>query len=183
MRKTLIAAFVSASVFALPTFAMAQVSLGGAAHAGAGLSPGAGGALRGAGRIDAGAGQALPPLQRQVRHTAGQATRHAGTLTPPARADLDAAASSSTGADAAGADMHAGAGVDAHVDADARPARERAADASRGVGDEVRTTAHDAIDSTHRSAGSVGDAVRQTATESSVGADAKVRAKADEHGH
>lgn len=182
MRKTLIAAFVSASVFAFPALAM-QVHLGGATHAGAGLSPGGGGALRGAGRLDAGATQALPPLQRQVHHTAGQVTRHADRSALPERADLDAATSSSTGAQAAGAEMHAGAGVDAHVDADAKPAQERAADASRGVGDQVHRTAHDAIESTHRSAGSVGDAVRQSATETSVGADAKLRARADEHGH
>jgi Spy/CpxP family protein refolding chaperone len=186
MRKTLLAAFISASVFALPAFA--QVSLGGAGHAGGGVAVGAGGALNGAmrapGQLGAQAEPTLHRVDRQTRHAVRHATAQTrSTLNRHDKADLDDSADGSAHADAMGTHVRANAGADAHGSVDAGAAADHAVDTSRGVGRQVRHSAHSAIDEADRTSGSVGEAVRQTATENSVGADAKIRAKANAHGH
>jgi hypothetical protein len=186
MRKTLLAAFIGASVVALPAFA--QVSLGGAGRVGAGVtaSPGStlNGAMRAPGQVGMQAGQDLRRTDRQLRHSTRQASeRTRSTLDRHGRADLDTRVNGAADADAHGNRLHANAGVEANAGVDAGAAAARAGSTGRGVGGQVRDSAHTAIDSADRSAGSVGDAVRQTATGSSVGADANVRARADEHGH
>ena len=182
MRKTLLAALIGASVFAvLP--ALAQVDLGGAGKVGAGVTAGAGGALNGApGRLGPPAGQTLQRADRHARHAAGRATEPSRQrLDRHGKADVDASGSTAVRAGdrraRADADLRAGARVDAGA------ATDQAKGSARGVGNQVSDAAHTAIDSAGRTAGSVGDATRRTATESSVGADAKVRARADEHGH
>ena len=186
MRKTLLAAFISASVFALPAFA--QVSLSGAGHLGGGVTGGAGGALNGAMRGPAQLGAPTPPGLQQtrhhVRHTVDKTTGDAhSTLERHGKVHADTDASGAARADAGDTHAHANAGVDADADVNSAAAADRASGSARGVGDQVSDTAHSAINSTERSAGTVGDAVHRSATESSVGADTKVRAKADAHGH
>lgn len=184
MRKTLLAALIGASVFAvLP--ALAQVDLGAASQAGAGVSAGASGAVNGApGQLGAQPGQTLERADRHAHHATRHATEHTRrTLDRHGNADVDTTASGSAGARASDQRAHADVGVRAGARVDAGAASDQAASSTRGVGDQVSDTAHTAIDSAGRTAGSVGDATRQTATETSVGADAKVRAKADEHGH
>lgn len=181
MQKTLLAAFIGASVFALPCFA--QVSLGGAGRVGAGLNAGTGalnGAMRTPGQLE---GQVEPTLRhadRHARHANRQATGQArSTLDRHGKAD--AAVGGSASADAAG--HHVGTGAHRSADVDAGAMAQRATTTTRGVGHQVSDAAHAANERTDRTAGSVGDAARQSATSNSVGADAKVRAKADEHGH
>lgn len=187
MRKTLLAAFISASVFALPAFA--QVRLGGAGHLGGGVTGGAGGTLNGAMRGPGQLGAPVPPpslqqARRHAHHTAAKATGDAhSTLERHGKAHVDTAAGGTAHADTGSTRAHANADVDAGADVDAPPAADRATGSGRGVGDQVSDTAHSASDSTERSAGTVGDAVKRSATEESVGADTKVRAKADAHGH
>jgi len=184
MRKTLLAAFISASVFTLPAFA--QVSLGGAGHVGGGVS--AGGALNGAmrapGRLATPAEPSLHRVDRQTRHAARHATEQTGsTLDRHGKVDIDRSADGSARADVAGAHAHANAGAHADGAVDAGAAADHAADTSRGVGRQVSDSAHSAIDSSERTAGSVGDAARQTATGNSIGADARIRAKDDGRSH
>lgn len=185
MHKTLLAALISASVFALP--ALAQVSLGGAGHLGGSVAPNAGGAMNGAvrapGQLGAPVAPGLPQTRHHVPRTAEHATGRAdSTLGRNRKADVDARASGSARANAGGTSARANTAVNASTDVDAAAAG-RAAGTARSVGDRVSDTAHAATDSTRRNAGTVGDAVRHSATESPVGADAKVRARADAHGH
>ena len=184
MRKTLLAALIGASVFAvLP--ALAQVSLGGAGHVGAGVTAGANGAVGAtAGQVGTRAGDALQRADRQTRHAADRTMeRSHRTLDRHGRADADLGAQGSAAAATGDHRADANAGVRAGASVDAGAAADHASDTARGIGGQVSDSAHTAIDSTSRTAGSVGDAVRQTATGTSVGADAKVRAKADGHGH
>jgi hypothetical protein len=186
MHKTLLAALIGASVFALPAFA--QVHLGGGGHAGGSLTAGAGGALHGTagtpGQLGAQTRPALDRVDRQSR----RATRDADARTRATldrRATVEAAPSVDGSAHAQAGDTQAHAHADARANArvDAGAAADHAADTSRGVGQQVSSDVHSAIGSADRTAGSVGDTARQSATESSVGADAKVRARADAHGH
>jgi hypothetical protein len=184
MRKTLLAALIGASVFAvLP--ALAQVRLGGAGHVGAGVTAGANGAVGAtAGQLGTRAGDTLQRADRQTRHAADRAMeRSHSTLDRHARADADIDAQGSAAAGTGAHHAHANVGVRAGSGVHAGAATDHADGAARGIGDQVSDSAHTAIDSTGRTAGSVGDTVRRTATEGSVGADAKVRAKADGHGH
>lgn len=182
MRKTLLAALIGASVFAvLP--ALAQVRLGGAGQVGAGATAagrGTVGAVAGPAGIRA--GDALQRADRRTRRAADQATgrshrpldRRGG-----AEANLDAQGSAAAG----GRHAHAHAGVRAGAGVDAGAAADHASGAARGIGGQVSDSAHAAIDGTGRTAGSVGDAVRRTATGRSVGADAEVRARTGGRGH
>lgn len=184
MHKTLLAAVIGAGVFAaLP--ALAQVSLGGAGQVGAGVTAGANGALTGApARLGTQAGQTLQRADRHARHATRRATeqtRHA--LDRHDRAEVDTTARGSAGVHAGDQRADANAGVRAGAAVDAGAAADRTQNAARGVGEQVSDSAHAAIGSTQRTAGSVGDAASRTATGTSVGADAKVRAKTDAHGH
>jgi hypothetical protein len=186
MHKTLLAALIGASVFALPAFA--QVHLGGGGHAGGSLTARTGGALPGAagtpGQLSAQTRSSLDRLDRQSHRTARDAdARTRATL--DRRATVEAAPSVDGSAHAQAGDTQAHAHADARANArvDAGAAADHAADTSRGVGQQVSSEVHSAIGSADRTADSVGDTARQSATESSVGADAKVRARADAHGH
>ncbi|SEJ16797.1 hypothetical protein [Frateuria terrea] len=174
MHKTLLAALIGASVFAvLP--ALAQVSLGGAGQVGAGLAAGANGTLPAPGQLTRHADQALPRTERHARHATGHAR---DTFDRHGRTDAEVGAKGS--ADAQGSNRtHADTGVRAGASVDAGTAVDRAAGTAQGVGDRVDDSAHAAIDRT----GHASDAAGRTATETSVGADANVRARADAHGH
>jgi hypothetical protein len=111
----------------------------------------------------------LQRTDRDARHATRRTTDRADrTLDRHGRIVVDAGASGSAGARA---------GIDAARAAD------RAGSTTRGIGDQVSDSAHAAIDSADRTAGSVGHAARRTATGSSLGAETRVRAKADGHGH
>ncbi|HET6805950.1 MAG TPA: hypothetical protein VFH59_10975 [Frateuria sp.] len=184
MRKTLLAAVIGAGVFAvLP--ALAQVSLGGAGRVGAGLTGGASGALGATpGQLAVRPGQTLQRADRHVRHTTRHATAQTHrTLDRHGQADVDTAARGSAGIRAGDHRADADAGVRTGASVDAGAAADRTAATARGVGDQVSDRVHTAAGSAERTAGSVGDAARRTATGNSVGADARVRAQADEHGH
>lgn len=181
MRKTLLAVLVGASVFGLP--ALAQVRLGGAGHVGGSVASGAShGAMRAPDPLGAPAAPDLPQTRHHVSHATGRAAGRAHSPLPP-HPNTDAEAGSSAHVDAGHTHAQANADVDAGARVDAAAAADRASGTARGVGDGVSDTAHSAVGATDRTAGSVSDAVRPVATGRSVGADAKVRAKADAHGH
>lgn len=180
MHKTLLAALIGTSVFAvLP--ALAQVDLGAAGRAGAGVAAGASGGMTAApGRPDTLAGQTLQRADRHARHATEQ-THHA--LNRHSQVDVDTAARGSAGMDAGDQRADASAGIQAGARVDAGSSADRARGTAQGIGDQVSDSTHMAIDGTRRRAGAVGDAARRTATGTSVGAEAKVRARTDAHGH
>jgi hypothetical protein len=183
MHKTMLAALiVGASALSIPAFA--QVHLGGAGQAGARVNAGAAvpGAMHAADTTGMRAAQNLPRVDHRAKHT----THKIGDKT---RSTVDDHGSANANADGSmnGGTAHTNAGANANVDTgagiDTANTAGKAGAAGRGVGGDVRDTAHSAIQATDRTAGSVGDAVKQTATGQSVGADAKVDAKAAAHGH
>ena len=179
MHKTLLAALIGASVFAvLP--ALAQVGLRGAGQVGAGVSASANGALAAPGQVATHADQALQRTDRRARHATRQAAgRTRGTLDRHPGAHADVGAKGAADVDAGNHRAHANARVHTGASVDAGAAVDRASGTAQNVGDQAGDSAHAAIDRTGRAT----DAAGRTATGTSVGADAKVRAKADEHGH
>jgi len=184
MHKTMLAALIVATS-ALSVPALAQVNLGGAARVGAGANAGAvSNTAHGASQTGAQAGETLHRTDRHAKRTAHQTTdktRAAAAHSRRAKADVNAGNSTEVRSGSTRADANADVNADAHVDTGG--AASRAGQTGQGVGGLVSDTAHSAIQATDRTAGSVGDAVKQTATEQSVGADAKVDARAAEHGH
>jgi hypothetical protein len=165
MHKTMLAALiVGASALGIPAFA--QVHPGAAAQVGAGAN------------AAAAAPGAMRSADQRARHVTHRAADRNGS-TDDASAHADAAGSMNGGM----ANTNAGANVDIGAGVNATNAAGNVGIPGQGVGDDVSDTAHSAIGATDRSAGSVGHAVRQTATGQSVGADAKVDAKAAAHGH
>lgn len=160
----------------------------GGAHAGAGTGGvNAGGGLDTAGTAGrAGeAGRALGGQVRDSAHSAIQSTdRTAGSVG-------DAVKSTATSGTHGAIDAHGSANAQGDADAGASGglntagAAGQAGEFGRGVGGEVRDSAHSAIRSTDRRAGSVGRTVKNTAagTTTDADADANLRAKGGAHGH
>lgn len=182
MHKTILAALiVGAGALSIP--ALAQVNLGGAAQVGAGVNTGA---------VVPNTMHAVDQTGAQTVHRVGHETRHLthkavdktrSTVNNNGSANAGVNADGSAGAGAGNTHADASANVDADAGIDTANTAGKAGAAGQGLGGDVRDTAHSAIQATDRSAGSVGDAVKQTATGQSVGADAKVDAKAATHGH
>ncbi len=180
MHKTMLAALIiGTSALSIPAFA--QVNLGGAAQVGAGVNAGAV-VPNTMHSVDQAGAQTVRRTDRQTRrltHKAVDKARSSGNGN--AHADVHAGGAMNAGM----GNTHAGANanVDTGAGIDTANTAGKAGTAGQGVGGEVRDTAHSAIQSSDRSARSVGNAVKQTATGQSVGADARVDAKAAAHGH
>jgi len=185
MHKTMLAALVvAASAFTIPAFA--QVDLGGSAHVGAGVNAGAAvpSAVHAVDQTGAQATQTLRRADHQAKHITHKAVdKTRSTVTDNDSANAGVNAGGSVGAGTGDTHADANANVDAGAGIDTANTAGKAGAAGQGVGGEVRDAAHSAIQATDRTAGSVGDAVKQTATGQSVGANAKVDAKATTHGH
>lgn len=191
MHKTMLAALIVAtSALSIPAFA--QVHVGGVGHVGAGVNAGAAmpGAMPNAMHaVDQTESQTTQTLRRtdhrtkHMTHKAVSQTRSTLTDSDSVHAGMNASGSAGAGA----GDTHAGAhaNVDTGAGINTADTVGKAGEAGQGAGGAVRDTAHSAIQSADRTAGSVGTAVKQTATEQSVGADAKVdaKAKASTQGH
>lgn len=185
MHKTMLAALIVAtSALSIPAFA--QVNLGGAAHLGAGVNAGAAvpSAMHTVDQTGAQATQTLRRVDHQTRHMTHKAVdKTRSTVTNNGSANAGVNAGGSAGAGAGDTHADANANVDAGAGIDTANTAGKVGAAGQGVGGDVRDAAHSAIQATDRTAGSVGDAIKQTATSQSVGADAKVDAKAATHGH
>jgi hypothetical protein len=179
MHKTMLAALiVGASALGIPAFAQVHPGVAAQVGAGANAAAAAPGAMRSADQAGMRAGQTLHRADQRARHVTHRTADRTGS-TDNTSAHADAAGSMDGGM----ANTNAGANVDIGAGVNATNAAGNVGIPGQGVGDDVSDTAHSAIGATDRSAGSVGHAVRQTATGQSVGADAKVDAKAAAHGH
>jgi hypothetical protein len=183
MRKTTLAILVASAVVAAPAFA--QVSLGGAGRAGAGLGAGVGAGLQpmqSASQLGNRTGRDLEQTDRRLHHSARSTDQQSrAALRHHGKADADMHAQGHAGANAGGNHAQANADTHAAVGVDAGAAADRVGATSRGAGRQASDTAHSTLARGEHEAHAVG-AQAQRAADQPVRVDAHAGAKAQSHG-